>query len=64
MKLQLDKHEYENALWRKVVEGLKEEIDVLRRKNDAPLPEGTTAFIRGRIAALKELVAIGDTKTD
>jgi hypothetical protein len=40
-----------------VMEYVAEQTDLLRRKNDGMLDELTTANIRGRIAALKELAA-------
>jgi hypothetical protein len=49
-----DRH---SRVWAMVMEYVAEQTDLLRRKNDGMLDELTTANIRGRIAALKELAA-------
>lgn len=50
-----DKH---SVTWARVKEFAEARITSLRAKNDGMLDELTTANVRGRIAALKELVAL------
>lgn len=44
--------------WRAIRERAELRLDELRRKNDAELDEMQTAKLRGRIAELKELLAL------
>jgi hypothetical protein len=46
-------------LWKKVEEILNYRLDVYRRQNDAQLDERQTERLRGRIAELKDLLALG-----
>lgn len=51
--------ERHSALWMKLKEHMQQQLDLLRRKNDAiSLGEIETAALRGRIFALKELSAL------
>lgn len=52
--------EAQSALWLKLKKHLEERLDVLRAKNDGDLDTTETARLRGRIAALKELIALED----
>lgn len=52
--------ERHGALWKKLTEYLDEQIKVLRAKNDGDLDPIETARLRGRIAAYKSLIALGD----
>ena len=56
--VKLDYQDKHSVTWKKVVEFAEERISQLRAKNDGMLDELTTANIRGRIAAYKELVAL------
>lgn len=50
--------ERQSALWKRLLEHLKAQRDVLREKNDGALDPIATASVRGRIAALKDIVAL------
>jgi hypothetical protein len=50
--------ERQSALWKRLLEHMKAQRDVLREKNDNDLNEAATARVRGRIAQLTELVAL------
>ena len=41
---------------------LKSKLDILRTQNDAKLPPEETAFLRGRIAMLKEILALPEAR--
>ena len=56
--MKLTHEERHSALWMKLKEYMTEQMDVLRRRNDGDLDAITTAAIRGRIRALKEMVAL------
>lgn len=59
IKLKLSAQERRVPVWLRIEEALLAELDVLRRQNDAPVDEIQTARLRGRIAELKDLLAIG-----
>ena len=56
-------HERLSAVWKKISEHLAERLDVAREKNDCLLSPDDTAIIRGRIAAYKEILALGEPDT-
>jgi hypothetical protein len=58
-KLKLVPHERQHPIWMKIEEELNRRIDVLRRMNDGAFDEIQTARLRGRIAELKDLLAMG-----
>ena len=58
MKLRLKPQERTDRLWSLIEEELKGELETLRRKNDADLSAEQTAKIRGRIAQIKDVLAI------
>lgn len=58
MKLRLKPQERTDRVWSLIEQELKGELDTLRRKNDADLTPEQTAKLRGRIAQIKELLAI------
>lgn len=58
MKLRLTPQERTDRVWSLIEQELKGELDTLRRKNDADLTPEQTAKLRGRIAQIKELLAI------
>lgn len=45
-------------VWRKLVKHMEAKLDELRQSNDGDYGEVTTAKLRGRIAMLKELIAL------
>lgn len=58
MKLRLKPQERTDRVWSLIEQELKGELDTLRRKNDADLTPEQTAKLRGRIAQIKEVLAI------
>jgi hypothetical protein len=48
-----------SATWRRLEEHLTARLAQLRAKNDRPLSEQETATLRGQIACLKEIIALG-----
>ena len=48
--------------WLYIETWAKQEIDLARQKNDGDLNEMATAKLRGRLSALKELVALPEDK--
>lgn len=57
----LDPHELHSPLWMKIEAKLKERLSILRARNDGDLNEIETARLRGRIDAVKELLALSET---
>ncbi|HUT87052.1 MAG TPA: hypothetical protein VMX15_03080 [Candidatus Heimdallarchaeota archaeon] len=56
--MRLSRSESQSALW-KLIEGhLEERLLSLREKNDNPADGETTAHTRGRIAEVKDLMAL------
>lgn len=49
----------QSACWQKLKPYLEAQLDLLRKKNDASLAEQMTARLRGRIAAVKDLLSLG-----
>lgn len=50
-----------NPLWPKLKKHMESELAILRQRNDSiRLDERATQETRGRIAQLKELIALGD----
>lgn len=58
--MKLAPHEAQTAVWLKVCEHIDERIAQLREKNDGRLDLIETTELRGRIAQLKELRALGE----
>ena len=52
-----DRH---TVLWLRLKAHLTEKLDAARAENDRLQPEPETAFLRGRIKALKRILALGD----
>jgi len=48
--------------WTRIADHLKSELDRYREQNDATLDVEQTALIRGRIAELKKILALGSPK--
>jgi hypothetical protein len=57
--MKLDPHEAQTTVWIKVRDHIEARIAELRTKNDGHLDPTETAELRGRIAQLKELRALG-----
>jgi hypothetical protein len=55
--------EVASALWTRLSAHLNERLQVLREKNDNTLDEQQTARIRGEIAEIKRLLALGQPET-
>ena len=49
-------------LWRSLCDALTAELELQRRKNDHAMTEQQTAALRGRIACLKEIIALGNDR--
>lgn len=58
-QLKLLESERKSALWLKLEKHINERIDVMRRRNDGDLDDRETARLRGKIAAFKELLELG-----
>lgn len=56
----LERHEIDSPLWQRLKAHLEEEIRIQRTKNDGDHDAIRTADIRGRIAQLKALLALGN----
>lgn len=57
--MMLEKHERQSAVWIKLRDHMAQRLADLRTKNDGPHDGVDTANLRGRIAQLKELLALG-----
>lgn len=49
-----------HPLWARLTDHFETQLQMLRQKNDNPQSEMETATLRGRIAALKAVLALGD----
>lgn len=58
MQHRLEDHERQSSCWLKVSAWATEGLAVLRERLEARIDEEETAIIRGRIAQLKELLAL------
>lgn len=56
--MKLDTRDIQSALWVRLRAHLQERMDLCRRKNDGDLDPDETARLRGRIAQLKEILAL------
>jgi hypothetical protein len=52
-------HELQSSTWVKLRDHLQERLTALRCQNDGDLDEMATARLRGRVACLKEILALG-----
>ena len=57
--MKLTPQDLQSAVWLKLEAYLNERLAALRAQNDGELDEVATARLRGRIAATKELLALG-----
>lgn len=55
----LTPQERSSALWRRLEEQLQKRLTQLRARNDGPHDPAETARLRGHIAALKQMIALG-----
>ncbi len=58
--MKLNDTERNSAPWQKVKAELESRLDLFRRKNDSNLDAEQTAKLRGRIAEIKNLLALGE----
>jgi len=58
--MKLTAGEIQSALWQKLGAYLEERLDRYRLKNDGNLDHDYTAKLRGRIAELKEMLALAE----
>lgn len=59
-RFKLEPHDRTNPMWQRIERHMVERLDALRRQNDATTTPERTEHIRGRIAQLKELLALAD----
>lgn len=62
--MKLDPIETRSAAWMKVERFLEERLVVLRSRNDGALGAEETSHLRGRIAQVKEILALGKPEPD
>lgn len=62
--MKLDPIETRSAAWMKVEHFLRERLEVLRCRNDGALTVEETSNLRGRIAQVKEILALGLPEPD
>jgi len=60
--MKLQEHETRSALWLRLQAHLGAQLDAARRKNDGDLSMEDTQRLRGRIAQLKEILALSQTE--
>lgn len=60
----LDRLDIQSGTWVKIREALEERLDILRRANDSRKRHEDTEFLRGKIAAIKEILAWGEPNPD
>lgn len=58
--MKLTRLERETAVWKKLSEHLEDELQRLRKQNDCSLGVDETAKLRGKIAATKSFLALGE----
>ncbi|OGT57521.1 MAG: hypothetical protein A3E01_08255 [Gammaproteobacteria bacterium RIFCSPHIGHO2_12_FULL_63_22] len=54
----LNDQDLQTAVWKKITAHLEQRIQALRERNDKELDDTKTAKLRGRIAEVKELMAL------
>lgn len=64
LQLQLAEREIVTPLWAKISTHLEARLAMLRRKNDHMATAESTAYLRGEINALKNLLAAGENRGD
>ena len=58
----LTESEKAHPLWLRLRQHLQDQLYTLRSRNDADMDEAQTASLRGRIAMLKSIIALGDDR--
>ena len=58
----LTKGDLQTAVWQKLSKYLEAELAALRKRNDKSLPDDGNMRLRERIAAVKDLLALGEDK--
>lgn len=58
--MMLDAVDRQSLTWTKLREHYESRLNTLRRQNDGDLDERQTAKLRGRIAEVKAMIALGD----
>ena len=61
-KFFLTVEERQSATWRRLLSELRRRRDELRRKNDHPADQATTANTRGQIAELTRMIALDESE--
>lgn len=62
--MKLDPIEARSAVWLKLHAYLQARLEVLRSRNDGALTHEETCTVRGRIALVKEILALGEPELD
>lgn len=62
--MKFDAIETRSAVWLKLQAHLEERLAVLRAKNDGAIAPDETCHLRGRIAQVKEILALGKPESD
>lgn len=62
--MKLDAIETRSAVWLKVQAHLQARLELMRMRNDGALPHEETCTLRGRIAQVKEILALGQPEPD
>lgn len=60
--MKLQPHETRSALWLRLEAHLRAQLAALRAKNDGDFSHEETQRLRGRIAQLKEILALSETE--
>jgi hypothetical protein len=60
MQSVLTEHDRQGDPWLKIKKHFESRLAVLRQKNDKPATEAQTAVLRGRIAEVKAILALGE----
>jgi hypothetical protein len=61
---ELSESDKAQGLWLRLKAHMEEQLDDLRKRNDALQPEHYTASIRGEIRAIKRLIALDADRPD
>lgn len=60
--MNLSELEKQSAVWKRLEAHLQETLISLRKQNDGDLDEMATARLRGRISAMKTILAFGEDR--
>jgi hypothetical protein len=64
MEINFNDADRNSSTWNKIRRHYEARLETMRRKNDGVLTPEETARLRGRIAEIKNLLAIGDPASD